>query len=134
QEFGIVHRKDRGADLRIGVDHSVGERVIGCPPVHLVPAAAKLVSESESHLEVRAQAYGVFDVPRSQPRTPTQRSRRGIKKKTRRSLQEGLEPRESRLAELAQSDIFVRLQPLKPHSSAELMASFGERNAIFIGE
>ncbi len=41
----------------------------------------------------------------------------GSKRRVRnRSLQEGLQTRESRLAELAESEIFVGLQPLKPRA------------------
>src|SRR5579864_8290296 len=101
----------------------------------LVPPAGKLVPEPERQCKFRTHPNHIFGVPRAQPRTPAERGRRRIVQQAAyRALQESLQTGESCLTVLAERQILIGAEPLKPRSEVELMATLRERYPILICE
>ncbi len=47
EKFCVVLCEQRCSDVRLGVDHAVGERVVGGAPVRLVPAVGSFIAKSK---------------------------------------------------------------------------------------
>ena len=135
QEFPVIRREGGVADVRLGQQDAVGKGISGSASVRLVPAGSELVAEAQREREARGHANRVLGVARAKPRPPAeQRGRRIVQQAAHRALQERLQTGKGRLSILAERQILVRPQPLEPAAHGELVAAFGERDAVFVGE
>ena len=122
QELGIVLGESGRADIRLGVDDAVGERVGGSAAIHFIPSGGKFVAEAERERKPGRQADHVFGVERAKQRPPAERRGRGIvQERADGALQKCLQAGEGGLPVLAQRKFFVGLQSLEPGAERELI-------------
>jgi hypothetical protein len=134
-ELCPVFGESGAADGGIGVDDAVGEAVVRCAAVGLIPAVGRLGTEAGAKLEARRYLPGVLDKARCQKRPPAQfRGRRHNRKRRDASLQKAAEGGERCLSILVLSQVVIRLQPLQPYANLELVPSAGPENMFVHGE
>src|SRR5579871_578904 len=135
QELRAIHSKPGTADHRLGVDHSIGEGVVGGAAVRFIPSVGRFVTKADGEGEPGTEAHRIFDKPGAEPGSPTNLGRRRIEQqRCDGSLQQRLQTGEGRLAILTERHQFIALETLEPYTGGDLMTAMSPREVIFISE
>src|SRR5579864_2381920 len=101
----------------------------------LVPSGTGFAAETKRDGHVRSEAQHILHIPGGKERAPVQGRRRWIVQERGNcaALKRGQSGKRC-LPELAQGDIFIRLELLEPRAHAELMHAARYRETVLEGE